>query len=360
MGVESTEATSVEGGVRSVDQILAELNAEEQANGGGILDKISDSIQAKIDETQDEIVSSAFDAVTGKFTDKIKDSISKGLGESVENVIETQDKIYGISDKITGAASSLGTAALNAVIDKVNGSDGSEKDDTPSDNTSGSGNSSKDASTQEKFDNLVNAQKSQKEHPTALFEDKIAYGDANYVPSERDLASAADAQNRAALSGFHVKALPSINPVGKTLSQVQRLMKYGMVDGNSPEAQACSDNIMFNSLGSIDMHRYMAPPIATTVKVLGEIHKLADNAFDINDGNALKDATDKMFEDVRAFVTGDVQDTVHDSALNKQKEAEPELTPEERKKKYENIVGDNFIKAAEGVKQVVFDSLSFI
>ena len=359
MGAESTEATSVEGGVRSVDQILAELNAEEEANGGGVFDKITDSIQAKIDETQDEIVSSAFDAVTGKFTDKIKDSISEGLGESVENVIETQDKIYGISDKITGAASSLGATVLNAVIDKVKGNDGSEKDSASPENTSGSENSSKDTGT--KSDKSANAQESQskKEHPTAVCEDKIAYGDSSYVPPECDLASAAEAQNRAARSGFRVKALPFINPEGKTLSQVQRLMKYGMVDGSSPEAQACSDNIMFNSLGSSDMHKYMAPPITTAVKVLGEIHKLADNAFDINDGNALKDVTDKMREDVRAFVTGEVKDTVHDSALNKKKEAEPELTAEERQKKYENTVGDNFIKAAEGVKQAVFDSLSF-
>lgn len=111
--LESSEATSVEGGTRSVEDILRAMENEE--SGESLLGKAGNYMKQKVKST----AKSTADKVTGKVTNGITDTVSKAAEDSLNR-----------SDTVKSAKSSLASGigrVVDAFFDEDAGKNSSEK-----------------------------------------------------------------------------------------------------------------------------------------------------------------------------------------------------------------------------------------
>ena len=163
--LESSEATSVEGGTRSVEDILRAMENEE--SGESLLGKAGNYMKQKVKST----AKSTADKVTGKVTDGITDTVSKAAEDSLDR-----------SDTVKSAKLSLASGigrVVDAFFDEDAGKNSSEKTDevSVSDTSSSADRSISDDSLVSDFSSSPNAKQTEesaeKQTPLAQIRDKL-------------------------------------------------------------------------------------------------------------------------------------------------------------------------------------------
>ena len=163
--LESSEATSVEGGTRSVEDILRAMENEE--SGESLLGKAGNYMKQKVKST----AKSTADKVTGKVTDGITDTVSKAAEDSLDR-----------SDTVKSAKLSLASGigrVVDAFFDEDAGKNSSEKTDevSVSDTSSSADRSISDDSLVSDFSSSPSAKQTEesaeKQTPLAQIRDKL-------------------------------------------------------------------------------------------------------------------------------------------------------------------------------------------
>lgn len=162
--LESSEATSVEGGTRSVEDILQAMESEE--GGESLLGKAGNYMKQKVEST----AKSAVDKVTSKVTDGITDTVS----EAVEDSLDRSDTVKSAKSSLAGGIGKVVDAFFDEEAGKsssekteeVSASDTSSTDQSISDDSSVSDSSSSSSAKQTE-------ESTEKQTPLAQIRDKL-------------------------------------------------------------------------------------------------------------------------------------------------------------------------------------------